>query len=86
MNLFDQQVEVKKLSFTLSIESDVPKLVFSDQKRFKQVLLNIIANSVKYTFKGCIEIEVVKEASSNDCENCFQCVLNIMDSGIGMSP
>lgn len=52
--------------------------VFSDSVRLKQVLLNLISNSVKFTRVGLIEIS----AQYNEIENSVE--IAVKDSGIGM--
>ncbi|EGR30683.1 hypothetical protein IMG5_125740 [Ichthyophthirius multifiliis] len=40
------------------MEKNVPEQINSDQNRFKQVLLNLCSNSLKFTQKGQIQIQV----------------------------
>lgn len=44
------QTDSKKLSLELNILNNVPASVFSDAKRLKQVLFNLIGNAIKFTF------------------------------------
>ncbi|MBA3011647.1 MAG: GAF domain-containing protein [Desulfobacula sp.] len=53
-------------------------MVWTDQRRFEQVVLNLLSNSVKFTEKGRVEIDCWIE---ND-----QCILSVSDTGIGMQP
>jgi signal transduction histidine kinase len=48
-----------------------------DEKKFKQVLVNLIGNAVKYTERG--EVEVIVESTEKDSK------IRIKDSGIGMN-
>ena len=44
----------------------MPSKIFSDAKRFKQVLFNLIGNAVKFTFAGAISVRAdYDEARSN---------------------
>ena len=52
------QVESKKLQALVEISDEVPTHVFSDLKRYKQILFNLIGNAVKFTFKGAIKVRV----------------------------
>ena len=71
------QADMKKLDLKfLTHDKNLP-LINIDSEKFKQILINIIGNSIKYTEKGSISISThVKEKK--------YLVLNIKDTGIGM--
>lgn len=54
----DFQIKIKNLKFILNVSPHVPKLVFIDPKRYRQVLFNLISNAIKFTFKGRITVTV----------------------------
>jgi signal transduction histidine kinase len=66
------------LELKLSVLSTVPIRVFSDAKRFKQVLFNLLGNAVKFTFKGGIYVDLDFD---KDLETLF---CTIKDTGIGI--
>jgi signal transduction histidine kinase len=72
--------DLKKNSVTpeLEISSTVPEKIYSDEKRLKQVLLNLISNSFKFTTQGNIKIIVDYQLSSNEI------YFRIEDTGIGI--
>jgi len=72
--------DLKKNSVTpeLEISSTVPEKIFSDEKRLKQVLLNLISNSFKFTSQGNIKIIVDYQQTSNEI------YFRIEDTGIGI--
>jgi len=49
----------KDITVSSQIEEDLP-VIISDQNRFRQILLNIASNAVKFTEKGSIEIHAEK--------------------------
>jgi signal transduction histidine kinase len=57
MNLYRIQAEGKNLDLTISESTiDAEKEFKGDSSRYKQILLNIIGNSIKYTTQGGISI------------------------------
>lgn len=56
--------------------------IFSDKKRFKQVLFNLIGNAIKFTYKGGIKVEVSSIQKSQSDQK--ELVVSIIDSGIGI--
>ena len=57
------QITQKKLEFKCYIDDNVPRVMISDKKRYKQVLFNLIGNAVKFTFKGEIKMRVSMQES-----------------------
>ena len=55
-------------------------MVYVDETKFKQVTLNLLSNSVKFTEpRGCIQIDSMLHTSGD-------LVLSIRDTGIGIPP
>ncbi|MCA9040417.1 MAG: response regulator [Planctomycetaceae bacterium] len=72
----------KGISLDLVWTSKVPKRIFTDSSRYRQILTNIIGNAVKFTETGGVTISagyVVKGGQS-------ELVVKVIDSGIGISP
>ena len=58
---------MKRINMTLEIDNDIPDLIFSDAKRLKQIIFNLIGNAIKFTEKGSIKLricELVRSSSS----------------------
>ncbi|TNV82825.1 hypothetical protein FGO68_gene15916 [Halteria grandinella] len=70
------QMEQKGITQIVQVSANVPPIICSDCKRFKQVLFNIIGNAVKFTYQGHIKITV--EAIEN------RLVCQVEDTGIGI--
>ena len=62
-NIFSFQAEEKDLRFDINWSHEVPHTINTDPKRLKQVILNLLSNSFKFTQRGKIEINLsVKKA------------------------
>ncbi len=75
------QVEKKNLEFYVDIDHALPKVLLGDEKRLKQVLLNILDNAVKYTEEGSITLSAQGEMLS---EEELSLKVSVADTGIGI--
>lgn len=66
----------KGILFQFSGDSNLPEIVFGDEKRLRQVLLNLIENAVKFTSRGKVIFEI---KSKND-----KTYFSVEDTGIGI--
>ncbi|MBF0357788.1 MAG: response regulator [Magnetococcales bacterium] len=67
----------KLLDLTCKIDPETPNIFSGDQKRLRQVLLNLIGNAVKFTNHGEVVLHVSHPSSQT-------IVFSIKDSGIGI--
>lgn len=70
----------KPLEFNYSFDESVPKYLYGDATRVKQVILNLLTNSVKYTKEGYVDFKV----HSVKKENIVRLIISGEDSGIGI--
>lgn len=75
------QVEKKKLDFFVDVDEEIPAGLLGDEKRIKQVLINILDNAVKYTAQGSVTLQVETE-EKQDGE--VTLVMKVADTGIGI--
>jgi CheY-like chemotaxis protein/anti-sigma regulatory factor (Ser/Thr protein kinase) len=52
--------EKKGLEFNARVACDVPDVLYGDEIRVRQILTNIVSNSIKYTHEGSINIDICK--------------------------
>ncbi len=72
----------KKLDIDLHINSDVPVTVWIDPIRLKQILINLLGNAVKFTFKGKVKLKiaVIDKIETHQTRLRF----SVIDTGIGV--
>jgi signal transduction histidine kinase len=71
------QSGAKGLALTCLIDEKAKAIISADKDRLKQVLINIIGNSIKYTPSGSVEVKALNRDKN--------LVLIIKDTGIGMT-
>ncbi len=77
------KAEQKDIAFICSTPSPLPKFVQMDEKRLRQVLLNLLGNAVKFTDQGEVELNVqVLSIHATKANLCFE----VRDTGVGISP
>ena len=81
-SLFYQQAHLKGMELYYSIASNVPKYLLADETRLLQILSNLTSNSIKFTEKGSVSINVTLESKK---ENVHKIRVEISDTGIGIS-
>ncbi|MCH6256416.1 ATP-binding protein [Puniceicoccaceae bacterium K14] len=72
----------KNLKLIQKFEEDVPEYVVGDPGKTKQVILNLISNSIKFTHEGYVKIHVSKKTHPNQKT---LIIFRIEDTGIGIS-
>ena len=71
----------KKLKFLLDIDSSLPSRLQGDERRIKQILLNILSNAVKYTSEGSVTLTCKHEMLEDGRANI---IISVADTGIGI--
>ncbi|KAL4466684.1 hypothetical protein ABPG72_016801 [Tetrahymena utriculariae] len=79
LNFIKLQAQQKNLQLIFECDELVPKLVYTDLNKTRQVLLNLLSNALKFTQKGSISIKL-----SYSQENILQ--IDVSDTGCGIAP
>ena len=83
LDLVASRAAEKHLETAYFFEGDVPAAVMGDVTRLRQILLNLMANAVKFTEAGEVVLTVsAKTTPSKDVELQFA----VRDTGIGLTP
>jgi PAS domain S-box-containing protein len=76
----------KQLELLLDISPDVPEWVVADRGRLRQVINNLVSNSIKFTFSGEIIVSVrLVGKSASVHENFVELNISVTDTGIGIA-
>ena len=71
----------RPVDFVLEVDEDVPTDLFGDVTRIRQILVNLLNNSVQYTKEGTILLHISKKKTTYGLMLYFE----ITDTGTGMS-
>ena len=76
----------KGLTIDWDVATDIPKELVGDPDRLRQVVHNLVGNSIKFTKKGSISVFVtqLKAAGSADYQEFIELQFKIVDTGIGI--
>ena len=88
MALFMQTASRKGIRLGYKVLPGVPEYIKSDSTRLRQVLVNLVSNSLKFTQKGSVQVEVrlkgQRKNGLNINEN-FELEFEVRDTGIGIA-
>lgn len=79
--MFCVKADEKNLKSVLEVDSGIPKILYGDNVRLKQIILNLLSNAVKYTETGTVTL-LVKIVEKNDEKVTLQ--FCVKDTGIGI--
>ncbi|MBD2435508.1 CHASE2 domain-containing protein [Nostoc sp. FACHB-110] len=87
------RAEQKAIGFNIVIDNSLPVAIKVDEKRLRQVLINLLGNAIKFTDSGNVtfKVDVIDQylpQTTNETEEIrhLKIRFQIEDTGIGMSP
>ena len=81
ITLAKSRMDNKNLKLSTKYDKSIPKILYGDELRVKQMILNVITNAIKYTDKGTITINVACEIDDDQA----MIIATIIDQGKGIS-
>ena len=70
----------KPIEFITKIDESIPKVLYGDASRLKQICVNILTNAVKYTKEGSIIFSINSVIKNDVC----RLIISVEDTGIGI--
>ncbi len=70
-----------EVALSLKVDDQIPKILIGDLARIRQILINLLNNSIKFTRKGSISLEVT---SSNILGGLLSMKFEVSDTGVGI--
>ncbi len=77
------RAQQKGISFNVVVDENLPSAVEVDEKRLRQVLINLMGNAIKFTDEGGVTLRV-NQLAQQDGNSTID--FRIEDTGVGMSP
>ena len=81
VNMMWLRAHDKGLGFEVSVDPEVPTVLYGDEVRIKQVIINLLNNAVKYTKEGHVELRVESTDMGDDT---VELTISISDTGMGI--
>lgn len=82
LNLTRPRAVRKDLAYHFTVSENIPSVLFGDEIRIRQIMLNIINNAVKYTEEGQVDIDI--SFTPKMMGNYIDLNLKVSDTGIGI--
>ncbi|NDJ22576.1 response regulator [Nostoc sp. B(2019)] len=79
------RAEQKGIDFIYQPDSMLPAGVLADEKRLRQVLINLLGNGIKFTDKGAVTLKVAVLETALDT-NYRRISFQVQDTGVGIEP
>ncbi len=79
--LMAARAESKGLTFSRTVDEQVPHAVLGDPSRLRQILLNFLSNAIKFTDRGRVDLRLMV---SSRREGVVRLRFSVMDTGIGI--
>ncbi|MFG6432955.1 response regulator [Roseateles sp. LYH14W] len=83
VNLMRVKADEKRLAFDFDAGAGLPEAALADERRLRQVLLNLLGNAFKFTDAGTVTLRASAEAQG---QAQVLLRLDVEDTGVGMRP
>jgi signal transduction histidine kinase/ActR/RegA family two-component response regulator len=80
--LLAPQARAKSLELECAIDADVPSRIVGDAERLRQILVNLVANAVKFTERGAVRVSIRNAGLPSDAQVTLE--FCVSDTGIGI--
>lgn len=78
--MIETKAKEKGLEFIQNIDTNLPSVLYGDDVRLKQIIVNLLTNAVKYTLQGQVCLEIMGDISGDE----VTLMVKVSDTGIGI--
>ncbi|MFH2092548.1 MAG: ATP-binding protein [Pseudomonadota bacterium] len=82
-HIFKEKIINKKIDYQIDLDTDMPDYLLLDEIRLRQILLNLVGNSVKFTERGIIKLSAEKRKVQHS--DTIDLIIQVTDTGIGIN-
>ncbi|HAX75621.1 MAG TPA: hybrid sensor histidine kinase/response regulator [Cyanobacteria bacterium UBA11372] len=79
------RAEQKGIDFVYQSDPQLPEGIYTDEKRLRQVLINLLGNAIKFTDSGLVKLDVSLIEKLHDATT-FPIRFQVQDTGVGIAP
>lgn len=87
INLFRSKAAQKGLTLELTLREEIPQIIQTDERKLRQVLINLLDNAIAFTDRGYVRLQVTPVMplyARNDNGHLLQISFSIEDTGQGI--
>ncbi|MEJ2747617.1 MAG: PAS domain S-box protein, partial [Anaerolineae bacterium] len=92
--MFQMRADDQDITLLLDVAPDVPRYVYADESKLRQVLMNLLSNAVKFTKEGGITLRVkcqedgaiIERDDAPDTASPIHLCFEVEDTGVGIAP
>ena len=66
VEMFRIQADTKKLAFEFRLPKRLPDVIYTDEKRLRQILINLLSNAIKFTENGSVSLAIEYRSQITD--------------------
>ncbi len=84
VEMFSLDTAKKGLRLSMDISREFPEVIYGDQQRLRQVLVNLVGNALKFAEQGEIVIKVARDVSYPGSDDYLLLHFRVQDNGVGI--
>lgn len=82
LNMTRPRAQKKDLKYDFVVSENIPSMLYGDEIRIRQIMLNIINNAIKYTKEGQVSVNISSEPRMMG--NYVDLIVQVADTGMGI--
>ena len=79
------KAKIRKISLLCELDNNIPNSFITDPKLFKRIVINLIGNAMKFTFKGYVKLKAImlkQDEANTEQKDAIKIIIE--DTGVGI--